>query len=468
MKLKHKMVLTNIILLSAFSAIIMIFVCVKVFGSFDEIRTNAFEFFVSEKKRSLSNIVQIAYGIIESEYSLKNISDKKKKENVILKLSNLKYNNYLGYFFAYELHDNDASFAFHATRPELNGKTTNLDLFDENPDRTKRKRFRREIIEKALNGGGFVMYYYDKYDENNNIIKKDALKMSYGLYFKPWNWVIASGIYLDGVEGRFKSVADFLLRQKDFVRFGSIAITLFIIIISIFVIYGQSKTVDNVIKKIKNRIERLNIGDVDSTMDNEQYMCDDLREISYSLDDFIYTIREEIKSKNEDAGELLYPKSETGVKEIDIVENGICDLTESEMKQLTAVMNGMHNRYVNSGLTSDSAEQLEYEFLEMMKSRKLYLKSDITLNEVAKILNSNPSYLSQVLNARLQISFRDLLNWYRLEEFKTRVNEIHDKKENILSLAFTCGFRSKSSFNSIFKKHYGITPRDYIRKHDII
>jgi AraC-like DNA-binding protein len=120
-------------------------------------------------------------------------------------------------------------------------------------------------------------------------------------------------------------------------------------------------------------------------------------------------------------------------------------------------------RYPKSGLKDAAAAELHGNLQLVMTAEKPFLDSDITLYELARSMNVHPNHLSQVINEKCNTNFCDFINRLRIEEFKNRINEISEKKENILSLALDCDFNSKSSFNSIFKKLTGTTPREYLK-----
>ncbi len=123
-----------------------------------------------------------------------------------------------------------------------------------------------------------------------------------------------------------------------------------------------------------------------------------------------------------------------------------------------------NKKYTGSYLTDELAADLREQVLHVIETEKLYLKSEITLGELADILKTNTSYISQVINERLNTNFWDLINDYRVKEFISGIPRILDNSDNILSLAYFCGFNSKSAFNIIFKKHTGLTPSEFIRK----
>ena len=120
------------------------------------------------------------------------------------------------------------------------------------------------------------------------------------------------------------------------------------------------------------------------------------------------------------------------------------------------------SKYLKSGLNQEAA----FEIYELLKTRmteeQLYVNSELTLVELAQILDVLPNNLSQVINTYEQKNFYDYINSKRVELFLKLVAIPENKKYTILSLAFECGFNSKSSFNKYFKKVTNQTPSEYL------
>jgi AraC-like DNA-binding protein len=118
-------------------------------------------------------------------------------------------------------------------------------------------------------------------------------------------------------------------------------------------------------------------------------------------------------------------------------------------------------RYKKSGLDEKAAKAYLNRLLSYMVKEKPYLNEKLSLKEVACSLDISVNHLSQVINEQTGMSFFDFVNKYRVDEVKARLADPKNKQFTLLATAYDCGFNSKSSFNSIFKKNTGLTPSQY-------
>ena len=117
--------------------------------------------------------------------------------------------------------------------------------------------------------------------------------------------------------------------------------------------------------------------------------------------------------------------------------------------------------YKTSSLSKSKAEAYKKEFLSIMDKEKLFTNSNITVNQVAQKMGIPRQYLSEVLNVYLKSNFQDCMNKYRAEEFVECLKDEKFKNYSIIGIANEVGFKSKSSFNTTFKKIYGVTPSEF-------
>jgi len=118
-------------------------------------------------------------------------------------------------------------------------------------------------------------------------------------------------------------------------------------------------------------------------------------------------------------------------------------------------------KYAKSGLNAVASAKLYSELLGLMNDEMMYQKAELSIGELADRLAVHPNYLSQIINERKGKNFYEFVNAYRIEEFKRLVAIPENQKLTLLSLAYDCGFNSKSSFNRYFKKASGQTPSQY-------
>ena len=118
-------------------------------------------------------------------------------------------------------------------------------------------------------------------------------------------------------------------------------------------------------------------------------------------------------------------------------------------------------KYKKSGLDDSSSEKIKNNLLDLMNKKKPYLDSDLTLNKLSGMLSVSVHHLSEVINKKLNQNYYDFINKYRIEEFKARIEDPSFANYSLLSIAFDSGFKSKTSFNTIFKKMTGKTPSEY-------
>lgn len=124
-------------------------------------------------------------------------------------------------------------------------------------------------------------------------------------------------------------------------------------------------------------------------------------------------------------------------------------------------------KYEKTKVDENKASEIQAELLVLMKEQECYKDPELTLGDLAGILNITPGILSQVINSREGKNFYDYINTLRIEAFKQLLLQPESRQYTLLSLAFECGFNSKTSFNRNFKKITGMSPSVYARNQKI-
>ncbi len=119
------------------------------------------------------------------------------------------------------------------------------------------------------------------------------------------------------------------------------------------------------------------------------------------------------------------------------------------------------------GFVIDAAksDEIMKKITYLFDVQKIFRTEGISLQSLSEEL-AIPSYqLSWVINRKMNVTFSELVNSYRVEEVKKRLASPQDTDKTILDIAFDAGFNTKTSFNRVFKKITGVTPSNYRRKH---
>ncbi|AYN04021.1 AraC family transcriptional regulator [Flavobacterium sp. 140616W15] len=119
------------------------------------------------------------------------------------------------------------------------------------------------------------------------------------------------------------------------------------------------------------------------------------------------------------------------------------------------------NSSKHSGKKIDSAEEiiLLQKLENAMIEKELYKNPNLTLQDLAKEINSTSHQLSQFLNTNLGKNFTSYVNEFRINE-ACKIIASNDKL-TLESIGYDVGFNSKSTFFASFKKHTGTTPLSY-------
>ncbi|WP_420571755.1 helix-turn-helix domain-containing protein [Kordia sp.] len=106
-------------------------------------------------------------------------------------------------------------------------------------------------------------------------------------------------------------------------------------------------------------------------------------------------------------------------------------------------------------------QELQVRLEDVFITEKPYLDEELTLNKLAQMISTTDKKLSGLLNQHMKITFYDIINKYRVEAVKEKLASKEFENYTLLGIAYECGFKSKTSFNRIFKKETGLSPSQY-------
>ena len=115
-----------------------------------------------------------------------------------------------------------------------------------------------------------------------------------------------------------------------------------------------------------------------------------------------------------------------------------------------------------STLAGVDTREKHLQLVELMLKERPYLNESLTLAELSSMINLTPHQLSELLNQKLEVSFANFVNRFRIEKAMQMMKE---EKVDITSLSARVGFNTKSNFNVAFKNVTGQSPRQFMKKY---
>ena len=112
---------------------------------------------------------------------------------------------------------------------------------------------------------------------------------------------------------------------------------------------------------------------------------------------------------------------------------------------------------------SEELIQFKLAIENLMQVEEVYKDPALTLTDLAKKLETNAAVVSKAVNQNFNMNFNDFINFYRIEHIKLAFQNKEHVASTLLGIAFDSGFNSKATFNRAFKKHLGVSPKDYIQ-----
>lgn len=106
--------------------------------------------------------------------------------------------------------------------------------------------------------------------------------------------------------------------------------------------------------------------------------------------------------------------------------------------------------------------QQEAAFAERMyllfEKEHVYLNPRLRLSELAMLLGTNRTYLSQYFNQNCESTFYDFVNDYRIHHAKLL---LHSSDDTLETIAMNSGFNSLSTFRRAFVQREGMSPIEF-------
>lgn len=107
-------------------------------------------------------------------------------------------------------------------------------------------------------------------------------------------------------------------------------------------------------------------------------------------------------------------------------------------------------------IEKDVDAELAEDVRKLIETEKVYLNSNLHIEEFAAMLSSNRTYITRVCKSKFNMTFTELMNHHRVEHAKTLL--LAEERKRMEDIAAESGFSSSSFFARVFKQYTGATP----------
>jgi len=154
------------------------------------------------------------------------------------------------------------------------------------------------------------------------------------------------------------------------------------------------------------------------------------------------------------------------IKTKEIIEKNeeLEEIAEESSDEIVSLKEELREKYSKNKISEDYAAKTLKKLKQLMENEELYKIPSIGLKDISEKLEISPHNLSQLLNTYLSQSFYNYINAMRIEDVKKMLLSPDHKDDTVFIIAMEAGFKSKSSFNQMFKKSTGVTPTQYRKR----
>lgn len=215
---------------------------------------------IAEKKRYLKNAVERTFYLIEQVkardariYAGSNLPEdeiaSRIRTNVasIIRGMRLIDNGYIwvNQIVDYRGGDNYAIRAVHPNLPETEGQWLSTNTTDIRGNRP----YEQELEGVKQHGELFFDYYFKKIDSD-----EITHKLSYAKLYEPWDWVVATGVYLDDVDRLIHNETQRMEQTSNRQLLLTLSISLSLVVLGALVIVAFDRQISKLIRNYETRI----------------------------------------------------------------------------------------------------------------------------------------------------------------------------------------------------------------------
>ena len=248
-----------------------------------------------EKLNQVSNMVDAAENVVGGYQKLARegkLSEAVAKKEALNRIMDIFYGPDKDYIFIFDMQGVNLAHA----NADLRGKNL-MGVQDSNG-----VRFVRDMVDGVVRNGSIVVHYHWDRDGKGDLIPK----ISYARLNSEWQWVIATGIYVDDLNQMF---------MASLIALGGTALVILIVMLTIGVLIGQS--IIRPINETANAMREISTGDGDLTVRLNDQGNDEITELTShfnqfvsKIEDLVSDIKVSVSAINTAAGEIAAGNSD--------------------------------------------------------------------------------------------------------------------------------------------------------------
>ena len=296
-----------------------------------------------EKVKSIQHAVDIAQSLLnEYEERVKKgeFSLEEGQKRAMLRIQHLRYDE-KEYFW---INDLTPRMIMHPYKPELNNK----DL-SESKDPNGKKLFVEFVNVCKEKGEGMVEYMWPKHEGS-----KAVDKVSYVKLFKPWGWIVGSGLYVDDLQKELFNIT---------IVFGMVALV--IATGSLFLTYFMTKTITRPILSGVEFAKKMADGDLTQTLQIDQQdeigvLARALNTMGFNLRQMFGEVATGVQTLSSSATELssISNQMSQGAEQTSGRSNSVASASEEMSASMYSVESSMTQATANINTVATATEEM--------------------------------------------------------------------------------------------------------------
>jgi methyl-accepting chemotaxis protein len=356
------------------------------------------------KRESLKNIIDINFSVLNklnSEFEAGKISKEEAESLASDYIKAFKYGPD-GKDYMFIITVDPIKMVMHPTSPQLNGQ----DL-TEKKDANGFKLFVEMANICKKNGEGFLTYYWDYKGDKSKIVPK----ISNVRLFKPFGWIVGTGIYIEDV------------RAEIFNILISISlIFLMITAISLSIIYIISRNISFQVESVSSNLKEISSGDGNLNVKIIIDSKDEIGGLAQFFNKFVNKISRVIGVINVMSHDLA-----NSSKEMELLIQKFSDSTQNQAASAEEISSTIQE--VSSGMDSiASNSRVQFETISNLGDG---------INELSEIIHGMEKRILETYDQADAISQQAKVGGdsiHAMSESMSRINKSSDQMKNIINI----------------------------------